>query len=344
MAMRMRIGMAVVALAVVVGACSGGDDGGDAGSASSEGTGSDNASAVPSPGCEAGGTAPADLAEDTTTIVGAERRWLLSAPAWEEGGDPLPLVLDFHGLAEGADIHAEMTQLGPLGVEEGFVTVFPHGTGEPVSWNTDPNVDANPDLQLVVAVLDRVEQERCIDTSRIFATGLSNGAMMTSAVACGLSDRIAAVAPVAGIHLPEGCDPTYPMPILTFHGTADPILLFNGGVGAVFGPPEGATPTTLPPADLEGPGYPETVRGWAELNGCEATFTDEQVSETVIRRVYHCPDEAPLEFVIVQGGGHSWPGSEFSESIGDIVGPTTFDIDASREAWAFFQRHQLPAA
>lgn len=349
--MRMRVAVVAMACALVVGACSGGDDGGDGsaggagggGAATSEDTGRDSVAAVPSPGCEAGATAQADLVEGTMELAGAERRWLVSAPAWSEGDDPLPLVLDFHGLAEGADVHAGMTQLGPLGVEEGFVTVFPHGTGSPLRWNIDPSIDANPDLQLVVAVLDRVEQERCIDTSRVYATGLSNGAMMTSAVACGLADRVAAVAPVAGIHLPDGCDPARPMPVLTFHGTADPILMFNGGVGAVFGPPEGAPTTTLPPADLEGAGYPETVRGWAELNGCELTFEDDEMSETVIRRVYDCPDDAPVEFVVVEGGGHSWPGSEFSESIGDIVGPTTFDIDASEEAWAFFQRYQLPA-
>jgi polyhydroxybutyrate depolymerase len=278
-------------------------------------------------------------------VAGAERRWLLSAPAWESGDDPLPLVLDFHGLSEGADVHAGMSQLGPLGVEEGFVTVFPHGTGDPLKWDVNPVVEDNVDLQFVAATLDRVEEERCIDTSRVYATGLSYGAMMTSAVACELSDRVAAVAPVAGIILPEGCEPAHPMPVLTFHGTADPILLFNGGVGAIpgMGEPAETTETTLPPADLEGPGYPDTVRQWAELAGCEDTFEDEEVSDTVIRRVYDCPADAPVEFVIVEGGGHSWPSSEFSRSIEQFVGTTTFDIDASQEMWEFFQRFSLPA-
>jgi polyhydroxybutyrate depolymerase len=345
--------MVAVAVALVAAACSGDDDGGGA-SAGGDGGGDAGATttvaaaaAVPSAGCEAGATEQADLAETTMPVGGVERRWLLSAPAWAEGDDPLPLVLDFHGLAEGADVHAGMTQLGPLGVEEGFVTAFPHGTGNPVMWDVDPVVADNADLAYVTALLDRVEEEHCIDTSRVYATGLSNGAMMASTVACALSDRIAAIAPVAGVELPEGCSPTHPMPVLAFHGTADPILLFNGGVGAIPGitsDAESAAPTTLPPPELEGPGYPDTVRRWAELVGCEDTFEDEQVSETVIRRSWDCPAEAPVEFVIVEGGGHSWPSSEFSRSIEDFVGPTTFDIDASREAWEFMSRFTLPPA
>jgi polyhydroxybutyrate depolymerase len=345
--MRPLAPVAAAVLVVALGACSGGDDdaGGESGSPSTTAA----AAAVPSAGCEGGASPQAELEEATLDVRGASRRYLVSSPAWESGGDPLPLVVDFHGLAEGADVHAQMTQLGPLGVEEGFVTVFPHGTGQPVRWDVEPDVDANDDLAYVGALLDTLESERCIDTSRVYATGLSNGAMMSSVVACTMTDRFAAIAPVAGIALPDGCDPSRPIPILTFHGTADPILLFNGGVGtgvlnsALGGGGGETTTTTMPPADLEGPGYPETVRQWAALNGCDESSTDEDVSDTVLLRSYDCPPEAPAEFYVVEGGGHSWPSSEFSRSIERIVGPTTFDIDASALAWAFFQEFSLPA-
>ena len=355
--MRARVLAAwAVALSVVVGACSGDDgasddagndpaaaDGGSADEGAADPTGAD-AAPDPSAGCDAGPTAQADLEELSLDVGGVARRALVSAPAWD-GDDPLPLVLDIHGLAEGADVHAEMSQLGPLGVEEGFIAVFPHGTGEPVRWEVGPDPAASPDLAYVTALLDEVEAERCVDRARVYATGLSNGAMMSSTLACAMADRIAAIAPVAGVQMPDGCDPARPVPVLTFHGTADPILLFNGGVGAIpgMGEPAETTETTLPPADLEGPGYPDTVRQWAELAGCEDTFEDEEVSDTVIRRVYDCPADAPVEFVIVEGGGHSWPSSEFSRSIEQVVGTTTFDIDASQEMWEFFQRVSLPA-
>lgn len=345
--------MLAVALVVAATACSGdgGDDDGaaDAGTPSSEvEAGAEAAPAVPSAGCDAGATAQADQVEVALPVRDAERRYLLSAPAREAGDEPLPLVLDFHGLAEGAEVHAGMTQLGPLGIEEGFVTVFPHGRGQPVAWDVGTDPATNDDLAYVAAVLDRVEQERCIDTARVYATGLSNGAMMSSAVACAMADRVAAIAPVAGIALPEPCELARPVPVLTIHGTADPILLFNGGVGtgvldaALGGEAPAATTTTAPP-DLDGAGYPETVLGWAELAGCETAATDESVSDDVIRRTYDCPEDAPVEFLIVEGGGHSWPGSEFSRSIESVVGPTTFDIDASREVWEFVSEFHLPA-
>ena len=342
---------AVAALMVVAGACSGGDDGddGDEAGAGAEGTATTEAATpVPSAGCGGGATAEADQVEATLSVREADRRYLLSAPAWEAGGEPLPLVLDFHGLAEGADVHAGMTQLGPLAIEEGFVTVFPHGRGEPVRWETATDPAANDDLAYVAAVLDQVEAERCVDTTRVYATGLSNGAMMASTVACAMADRVAAIGPVAGVALPKPCEPARPVPVLAIHGTADPILLFNGGVGsgvldAALGGEVSETTTTTVAADLDGAGYPETVRGWAELAGCGATATDERVSDEVIRRTYDCPEHAPVEFLIVEGGGHSWPSSEFSRSIEDFVGPTTFDIDASREVWGFVSRFRLPA-
>jgi polyhydroxybutyrate depolymerase len=352
----------VVALSVAVGACSGEDGGSDSAGddpaaadegGADEGGGADptgaDAAPDPSAGCEGGPTAQADLEEMTLDVGGVARRALVSAPAWD-GDDPLPLVLDIHGLAEGADVHAQMSQLGPMGVEEGFIAVFPHGTGEPVRWDVGPDPTTNPDLAYVTALLDTVEAERCVDRARVYATGLSNGAMMSSTLACAMADRIAAIAPVAGVQMPDGCDPARPVPVLTFHGTADPILLFNGGVNTdalapVLGGDEGGggTTTTRPPADLEGPGYPETVAEWAALNGCEDAFTDEDVTETVVLRTYDCPREAPVDFYIVEGGGHTWPSSEFSRSIESIAGPTTFDIDASELAWEFFRQFALPA-
>jgi polyhydroxybutyrate depolymerase len=158
-----------------------------------------------------------------------------------------------------------------------------------------------------------------------------------------VADRFAAVAPVAGLQAPEGCDPSRPMPVISYHGTADPILKFNGGVdlGSISGGGDGAPTTTLPP-DLDGPGYPANVAAWAARNGCDPEPSDTELTETVIHRVYDCPADAAVELYIVVGGGHAWPGSEFSAGIGDVVGPTTMDIDATELSWAFFQRFQLP--
>jgi polyhydroxybutyrate depolymerase len=201
-------------------------------------------------------------------------------------------------------------------------------------------------------MLDEVEGSLCIDTSRVYAAGLSMGGFMSSAVGCAMSDRFAAVAPVAGLQFPEGCDPGRPVPVMAFHGTEDPILLFNGGVNTdALAPVLGSgddeadastTTTTTMPTDIDGPGYPQAAADWAEQNGCDGS-SDEEVSDEVLLRTFDCPDGADVEFYIIDGGGHSWPGSEFSKSIGSIVGPTTFDIDATQLIWDFFSRFRLPA-
>ncbi|MEJ7583592.1 MAG: PHB depolymerase family esterase [Acidimicrobiales bacterium] len=275
-----------------------------------------------------------------------ERFYLLTNPD-HEPDTPVPLVLDLHGLAEGALVHTMMSAFSDLAEKEGFAVVFPNGTGSPVGWNVGIDATNSIDLAFISTMLDTLGQDLCIDESRIYATGLSNGAMMSSALGCALSERIAAIAPVAGVTKLDDCDPGRPVPVLAFHGTADDILLFNGGVGsglgrALGGAETSSTTTTTLPADLDGEGYPATVAAWAEHNGCEPDARDEDVSDEVIRRVYDCPEGGDVEFAIIKGGGHTWPGSEFSKSIANIVGPTTFDIDATGEIWAFFQRFRLP--
>lgn len=300
--------------------------------------------AQPSPGCAGStGTTPSvDAERRTLDVDGVERFYLLTTPE-AEASTPLPLVLDLHGLAEGAQVHTSMSDFGTLAKSEGFVVAFPNGTGEPVRWDANPASDPNQDLAYFDQLLERLEADLCIDTSRVYVTGLSYGAIMTSFLTCERADDFAAVAPVAGITVPEsGCAPSRPMPVITFHGTADPILKFNGGVdlGAISGG-DGATTTTVP-ADLSGPGYPAAVQAWAERNGCDPTPTDTDIGPDVVHRVYDCPPDAAVELYIVVGGGHAWPGSAFSASIENVVGPTTTTIVATDLIWQFFQRFQLP--
>lgn len=306
--------------------------------------------ATPSAGCGTSTATPVSKKTVKLAVAGEDRSYDLVVPKAHDGKTPVPVVVDFHGLAEGAAVHAQMTQMGPLGEKDGFVVVFPQGTGSPVRWYLGTDGQKS-DAPFVNAMLDGIEKDLCVDTSRVYATGLSFGAIMSSFVACGeLGARFAAVAPVSGITHSDDCKPRHPMPVLTFHGTADPILLFNGGVN-LSGIPSGAggtggsaaaTTTTTKPADIDGAGYPATVAAWAKQNGCDPKPTDTKVTASVIHRVYDCPAKSPVEFYIVLGGGHSWPGSQFSKSIEKIVGPTTFDIQASPLIWAFFQRFRLP--
>lgn len=297
--------------------------------------------ATPSAGCEAGPHPAVEAKKQTMKVAGEERYYLLTVPAGTDD-EPAPVVFDFHGLMEGAELAAKASRLPELGTEEGFITVVPNGRGNPVAWDFTPDPETNPDMAYVADMLDTLEAEQCVDTSRVYATGLSNGAMMTSAIACAYPDRFAAVAPVAGVM--ANCETTdRPVPMLAFHGTADPILLFNGGVGDLGGLLSGkADASDVPAADIEGEGYPASVADWAIRNGCEDAFIDEQVDDDVIRRTYDCPEGADVVFDIVEGGGHTWPGSELNAQLGAIMGPTTMSVDASAAMWEFFGRFQLP--
>ena len=310
--------------------------------------------AVPSAGCGTSTIKAVDA--EKRPLPGSDRWYLLTTPPEHEGTTPLPLVVDYHGLSEGAELHAMFSGFGAYAAEHGFVLVAPNGTGTPVGWRVSPDRKANPDLVFTDRMLDQLEKDLCVDTSRVYATGLSNGAFVSSTLACSSADRFAAVAPVAGLVDVDGCRPSRPVPILAFHGTADPLVLFNGGFGSRLGsvlsgqtggadPASTGSTTTEAPlaaADLDGEGFPANAAAWAKRNGCTGEPSDTDLTPTVIERTWDCPADAPVIFDIVQGGGHSWPGSEFSQKAENIVGPTDMSIDATDLIWTFFERFQLP--
>jgi polyhydroxybutyrate depolymerase len=315
--------------------------------------------AVRSAGC-AQPAGPEQTESRQSIDVGGVARWyLLSTPSpptpgplRAEKGSPVarPLVLDFHGLGEGAILHATTSGFGTLGQRDGFDVAFPNGTGTPVQWDTGDERATNPDLEFVRALLDQIESTTCIDTSRVYASGFSDGSFMVSLLACTMSRRITAIGAVSGLQLPTPCPTTRRVPVITFHGTADPIVFFNGGIGtATLGRLFGQSPATTAPAtttttalaNLNGAGIPATVSGWAKKDGCDGRATNTRLDSQVVQRTYRCPPGAGVVFYIILGGGHAWPGSAFSRSISAITGFTTFQVDATTTMWSFFKRFAL---
>jgi polyhydroxybutyrate depolymerase len=265
---------------------------------------------------------------------------------------PRPLVLDFHGLGEGAILHATTTQFGALAQRDGFVVAFPEGTGAPVHWDTADDSPANPDLAFVRALLARVESTQCIDLSRVYASGFSDGAFMASLLACTMSDRFTAIAAVSGLQRDSPCPASRRVPIISFHGTADPVLFFNGGTGmpsldGILGSPNppgqpSAGPTS--PVRLNGPGYPATVRAWATSEGCRTAPTDVEVASDVVLRAYPCPEGTAVQFYVIVGGGHSWPGPRSASPLRSVAGGTSAGFNATDLIWVFFERFALQHA
>ncbi len=323
---------------------------------SSKANAASSGEAKPSDGCIGYTSLSADLLNEKRTLPdrGTDREYLLTVPAAVTETKPAPVVVDIHGLLEGDQIHSAMSKFSELGIREGFIVITPNGSGTPLGWNAKTE-ETNPDLLFLDAVLKEVNTNFCVDTSRVYATGLSNGAIMSSTLACVRPTVYAAVAPVAGVASLDNCASNTPVPVLATHGTKDPILGFNGGADLSGILPAGDGNTTSSSSgvsaeeDLTGPGYPANVAQWAARNGCNDSFTDTELPDgndgdatSVIHRVYDCPGDAtPTEFDIVIGAGHSWPGSEFSKSIEPVVGPTTFDYNATEAIWEFFTRFHL---
>lgn len=361
--MRTSRWLVIAASALVVSAC--GSDGSSASKPSASTTSSPKAAgdsgatnvpaAIPAAKSSGCGTAVAVAAGQTkeTLKSGGEDRWYYRhVPPAHNGTTPVPLVLDFHGYSEGADVHLLMSKLGPFGDEKGFVTLTPQGTGPVPRWDTTLG---SKDLVFAGAMLDAVETQLCIDTNRVYSTGLSNGAFMTSAMACAYSDRIAAAAPVAGVREIKGCTFKRPVPIVAFHGTADGYVSFTGGLGE--------RALDLPAADGSGKklrdtltsdqlakssggkdSIPNIMGAWAKRNGCPAGNTEKSVAPDVTEVSYNCPPADATILYRVTDGGHTWPGSEFSQSIASIVGKTTTSVSANAIMWDFFMKHPLRAA
>ena len=163
-----------------------------------------------------------------------------------------------------------------------------------------------------------------------------------------LAGRVAAVAPVAGIQDPAGCRPARPVPVVTFHGTADPFVAYTGGLGpkaASLPAPDGSNRSLGQEAGstlaTSGPSIPEMTAAWARTQPLRRHSPSTRVASDVTLIRYRCPDQADVELYRVTGGGHAWPGSVLSRTIAAAVGRTTFSISADQIIWRFFEAHPL---
>ncbi len=358
---------ATLVVALCLAGCSSSDAGGSASSSTRSTLSATNATVtpgapVPSAGCGLAPSGPVTNQRETIEVGGVPRWYLLDTPSPSTPSPtdrtsstsaraiPRPLVVNFHGLVEGAVVQSLTTMFGVLGQRDGFDTVFPNGTGTPVQWDYSATSHPNPDLAFVTAMLDHLESTLCIDTSRVYASGLSEGSFMASLLACTMADRFTAIAAVSGLIVPKPCTPARAVPVLAFNGTADPILFFNGGVGTATlnrvdgqGGTSSASPATTVPVkvNLHGPGFPANVQTWAAKDRCDPRSTDTRIASQVILRRYVCPPGTAVEFYIILGGGHAWPGSKFSQKISSVTGFTTFQINATDVIWAFFEHFRL---
>ena len=275
-------------------------------------------------------------AERSVAVGGLKRTYFVHEPAIRKPGQPLALVVVFHGGGGNARNAARMSGMNARADREGFLVAYPDGTG-PIAgalltWNAwiccgyalDNHVD---DAGFVRALVDALAHDYPVDRKRIYATGLSNGGMMTYRVGCDLADVFAAIAPVAGALNTDECRPAAPVSVIIFHGTADQHVRFDGGA------PTRAVDVRHPRVDKP---VSFAVDFWKRNNHCDASATTETRGH-VQHTSYACGGAA-VELYAIEGQGHAWPGGEKGIRAGNVDAPTT-EISASDLMWDFFARH-----
>lgn len=260
---------------------------------------------------------------------GEKRTYLLYVPPGYDPAKPTPLVINIHGLVQWPRNQMLVSRWNEVADQYNFIVVYPKGRGFPLHWtNSGDQPGTDQDMQFISDLIDKLSSEYNIDPQRIYASGLSNGAGESFALSCFLSDKIAAWGGVAGAYtLPwTDCKPSRPVPAIIFHGTADPVVPFTGGTKNHFG--------------VDFPDISTWVSQLAALNGCNPVPIV-MFSEGAVRgfQCTGCSQEAEVDYYIIIGGGHSWPGGGYLPPI--LVGPTNRDISATRIMWEFFQQHPL---
>jgi polyhydroxybutyrate depolymerase len=263
----------------------------------------------------------------------------------------VPLVIALHGRGVDGEGMILVTRKGfdRLADRDGFIVVYPDGIE--MNWN-DGRMDEEADdrahreniddVGFIAALTDKMVSDYNANPKRVYVTGISNGAIMSYRLACELSHKIAAIAPVDGnipqLFIPE-CSPSRHIPVLAINNVNDPMVPFEGGelhghdgrkiLGKVLS-------------------VEESVGYWVKKNGCspvpvvnEEPDRDPADGTRVTSMEYvNRDDGTEVILFIVDGGGHTWPGG-LQYLPERVIGKTSRDIDANEVIWSFFRRQTL---
>jgi polyhydroxybutyrate depolymerase len=258
-------------------------------------------------------------------VDGEPHQALLHVPRGASG--PMPLLLAFHGAAFGPSFVAKYYGLTPVADRNHFAILYPQASHN-TFWQLPPT--EHEDVDAVRALLDRVNTFGCIDSSRVYATGASNGGGFSARLGCELADRLAAIAPVAGGYAPLGaCNPSRPLPVLEIHGTRDEVVPYGGD------PPD------------HGGSVARFLGEWTDLDRCSGTPRQTTPRRWVTVLVWsNCADGSQVEHIRLSVTDHGWPGGD-TEKAGlknhpiPSLDPT--GLNAAQTVWGFLSRFRLPA-
>ncbi len=278
---------------------------------------------------------------------GLQRRYHVHVPPHPRK-QRLPVMLALHGGGGSGRQFQHENALDPVADREGFLAVYPDGTGpfsgHLLTWNAGDHCcgwardHAIDDSGFLLAVLDDLAMHTAVDQDRIYVTGHSNGAMMAYRFASEHAERVSAVIPVAGAMDLTEFSPARPVALLHIHSVDDPRALYAGGLGPPF------------PGTRHRVAHQPVVRGlaqWAAHNGCSPQPQTQAVirgdgrdaGQTVTHLVYTgCLKGGAVEHLRLSGSGHGWPGVQAPWLRRQILGASTTLVNASEQAWKFAAR------
>ena len=237
------------------------------------------------------------------------RSYRLFVPPGYDGRQRLPLVLDLHGSGGNAAGQARTSGLETLSASERFLVATLEADGG--RWNVPVQPNRPDDVMYVGDVIAHIASRVCADNARVYATGFSGGGRMSSLLGCAMGSRLAAIAPVSGLRFPSPCSGS-PVPVLTFHGLADPQNPYDGhasGRGAEWEE-----------------SVPDALAGWARRNSCKGDVVlEDPPGPLSTMRYAGCADGAEVRMIRIDGLGHLW---------------TREEVDTTAVMWQFFKSHR----
>ena len=269
-------------------------------------------------------------------VNGIYRTYLMYVPLSYVPGRAVPLLISLHGFSESGEYQNSLANFKPIADTANFIIAMPDGQPNPqmynyVGWNIFPTSSGVDDPGFIKKLIDKLSTEYTIDANRIYLTGHSAGAIMSYELACSMSDKIAAIAPVNGFMFPSfvsGCSPKHPVPVMEIHGTADPVRNWKG---------EGAVTQAVNMDTL--------INYWVRFNGCNTVPKYDSVPN--INTSDNCWAQhytysggrlgSSVEFYKIINGGHTWPGSTVMEPYGN----TNKDFNACAVIWRFLSKYRL---
>jgi polyhydroxybutyrate depolymerase len=323
-----RRSIAVTTLAVILTASA-------CGSSPSRSSSASSSASTPTSGCGHAATGSSTLHLE---VDGRRRVVIVHVPTGYTGNTRVALVLNLHGSGSTAAAQELFSGMDSTSDQDGFVVAYPQaliasGTGfdwnipnEPLVGGTYPAKSAADDVIFLTHLVPQLAGRYCIDSSRVYATGVSGGGRMASQLACDAAGTFAAVAPVAGLRFPDPCPATRAVPIVAFHGTADPVDPYNGNGLAYW---------TY--------SVPVAAQRWATHDACGSTPQTTSGSGYTLTDYSGCASGATVELYALTGEGHEWPGGPtMPRRITKPLGPQSDAVDANSVMWAFFLAHPAP--